>query len=103
MVDGPSNAGRWVTVGRLAGNCGASSGSLITAGGDTRLVYRSDASAFQVFLVGQSDPAASAGYADVECLSACADTQDLTDPAGRYQIRVAATNAPWEVLLQEFR
>ena len=58
---------------------------------------------FQVFLIDQSDPNSSGGFADVECRTACADEQDLTDPAGRYQVKVAATDAPWEVLLQEYR
>ena len=75
-----------------------------TIGGfDTRLVYRSDAVQFQVFLIDQSDPYSSGGFADVECRTACADEQDLTDPAGRYQLKVVATDAPWEVLLQEYR
>ncbi len=92
-----------MTITKLAGNCGASSATLTTAGGDTRLVYRSDATDFEVFLVDQSDPGASSGFADAECHAPCAEIQDLTTSAGRYRLKVAATDAPWEVLLQEFR
>lgn len=101
--DGPNSGGQWVTIASLAGNCGASSAALTTTGVDTRLVYRSDAADFQVFVVDQSDVASSSGFADVECHAPCADTQDLTDPAGRYRLKVVATDAPWQVSLQEFR
>ncbi len=104
MVDEPSgDGGQWVTVARVAGNCGGTSSATATTGGDTRLVYRSDATQFYVFLVDQSNPDASSGFADVECRRTCADVQSLTNPAGQYQIKVVASNAPWEVLLQEYR
>lgn len=103
VVDAPSAQGGWVTVGRLAGNCGGETGPVPLGDVDARLVYRSDASAFQVFLVDQADPSTSSGYADVECDGPCAGVQDLTDQAGRYRIKVAASDAPWEVLLQEYR
>jgi len=92
-----------VTIASLTGNCGGNSPTLTTTGVDTRLVYRSDATDFQVFLVDQSDAASSSGFADAQCQGPCADVQDLTDPAGQYQLKVVATDAPWEVFLQEFR
>ncbi|MDQ6697839.1 MAG: hypothetical protein M3Z46_10340 [Actinomycetota bacterium] len=92
-----------MTIASVSGNCGASTAPLTTTGVDTRLVYRSDATDFQVFLVDQSDAASSSGFADAECHTACADVQDVTDPAGRYRLKVVATDAPWEVSLQEFR
>jgi hypothetical protein len=102
-TDGPSDGGQWVTIANLAGNCGASSPTLTTTGVDTRLVYRSDATDFQVFLVDQADAASSSGFADAECHGSCADIQDLTDTAGQYRLKVVATDAPWEISLQEFR
>ena len=61
MLDDASADGQWVTIGRVAGNCGASSAPTTIAGFDTRLVYRSDATQFQVFLIDQSDPNSSGG------------------------------------------
>jgi len=102
--DGPSSGGRsWVTVARLDGNCGGSSAAFAVRGVDTRLLFRSDAEQFLVFLDDLVDVDAAAGYADVECRSPCADEQILTIGQGRYRLRVAATDAPWEVLLQEYR
>jgi hypothetical protein len=102
--DGPSgDGGSWVTVARIEGNCGGSSTAFGVRGVDTRLVFRSDAEQFLVFLDDLVDVDAAAGYADVECRSPCADEQILTIGEGRYRLRVAATDAPWEVLLQEYR
>jgi hypothetical protein len=102
--DGPSGGGRsWVTVARLDGNCGGASSAFGVRGVDTRLLFRSDAEQFLVFLDDLVDVDAAAGYADVECRTPCADEQILTIGQGRYRLRVAATDAPWEVLLQEYR
>ena len=102
--DGPSGDGRsWVTVARIEGNCGGSSAAFGVGGVDTRLLFRSDAEQFLVYLDDLVEVDAAAGYADVECRTPCADEQILTVGKGRYRLRVAATDAPWEVLLQEYR
>jgi hypothetical protein len=90
-------------VARLDGNCGGSSAAFGVRGVDTRLLFRSDAEQFLVFLDDLVEIDAAAGYADVECRTPCADEQILTIGEGRYRLRVAATDAPWEVLLQEYR
>lgn len=104
QVDGPSgDGGRWVTVGSLDGNCGASGGAFQTSGVDTRIVFRSDAEQMVVFLDDVDDPDASAGYADVECRQRCAGNLILVTQSGEYRIRVQATDGPWEVQVQEYR
>ena len=46
---------------------------------------------------------ATAGYADADCAGPCSDSQVLVDQAGDYFLQVRAGNAPWQVLVQEYR
>lgn len=95
---------RWVTVGRLAGNCDLSSGRFRLQGIDTRLVWRSDADAFAVFVVdavGGRD--ATAGFADGQCAGPCSERQAIVPAPGEYALEVQAGDAPWEVEVQEYR
>jgi hypothetical protein len=105
VIEGPSgDGGRWVTVAQLSGNCGGQSAPFRLSGQrDTRVVYRSDAAQFLGFIDDIDEPDAAADYAAVDCGTPCADMQDLTDGAGSYRIRVSATDAPWELLVQEYQ
>ena len=105
VVEAPAGAGaaQWVTIAQLAGNCGALSAPFPTSVAETRVVYRSDASHFVVFVVDLADPGAASGLADVECQGPCADQQPLTGVPGTRRLSVSATDGPWELLVQEFR
>ncbi len=102
--DDGSNGKRWITLVRLSGNCDASSSRVHVKGVDTRLVFRNDADSFYAFVIdAEQGIEGSAGYADAECTGPCSDTQVLVNPEGDYSLRVQAGDAPWEVLLQEYR
>lgn len=95
---------RWVTVGRLTGSCDASSEPFQLLGVDTRLVWRSDADSFAVFVVDVVQGRdASAGFSDGQCAGPCSETQPIVLVAGRYTLEVQAGEAPWEVEVQEYR
>jgi hypothetical protein len=95
---------RWVTVGQLSGACDRSSAAFHLRGIDTRLVYRSDADSFTVFLVdAKKGLDATAGYADADCAGPCSESQVLVDQAGDYFLQVHAGDAGWQVLVQEYR
>jgi len=95
---------RWVTVGRLTGNCDASSGPFRLQGIDTRLVWRSDADSFVVFVVDAvQGREATAGFADGECAGSCSEGQPIVPRAGDYTLEVQAGDGPWEVEIQEYR
>jgi hypothetical protein len=98
------NGQRWVTVQRLTGSCDASSSPFHVRGIDTRLVWRSDADSFAVFVVdARLGRDASAGFADAQCAGSCSESQPLVPVAGDYTLEVQAGAAPWEVEIQEYR
>lgn len=100
----PTPAGRWTTAGSLSGNCDAHSQIFHLRGIDTRLTWRSDTSEFVVWVVdtrGGLDVAG--GFADIECSARCADQRSVTLQAGDYYLQVQASNAPWQVSVQEYR
>lgn len=105
VVDAPAAAGvpRWITVTRLFGNCGGVSAPFPTTDVATRIVYRSDAVHFMVFVVDLADPGGAGGYADVECQAPCAAQQPVTGAPAPHQLKVMATDGPWELLVQELR
>lgn len=95
---------RWVTVGRLTGACDASSPPFQLLGIDTRLVWRSDANSFAVFVVDVVQGRdASAGFSDGQCAGPCSESQPIVPAAGRYTLEVQAGDGPWEVEVQEYR
>lgn len=95
---------RWVTVVRLAGNCDLASSEFQLRGIDTRLVWRSDADSFTVFLVDTiRGRDATAGFAEGECAGPCSENQPIIPPTGSYRLEVQAGAAPWEVEIQEYR
>ena len=95
---------RWVTVGRLAGSCDATSPAFRLRGIDTRLVWRSDADSFVALIVDAvRGTDASAGFADAQCIQPCSVNQAIVPAPGDYTLQVQAGQAPWEIEVQEYR
>lgn len=95
---------RWVTAGRRAGRCDASSSTFHLRGVDTRLVWRSDADSFVALMVDASQGTeATAGFADADCTGPCSEAQAIVPAAGDYFLQVQAGDAPWEIEVQEYR
>lgn len=95
---------RWVTATRLTGNCDGSSSPFRLRGIDTRLVWRSDADSFTVFVVDVTQGReGSAGFSDAQCAAACSESQAVVPAAGDYTLEVQAGDGPWEVEIQEYR
>jgi len=88
----------------LGGRCDLSGPRLHLSGTDTRIVWRSDATSFVVLLDDTSDSTPDGtGYPAVACDGPCAASQFLVERSGEYVVRVQATDAPWQVLVQEYR
>lgn len=95
---------RWVTVSEISGSCDLQGSRFSLSGTDTRLVFRSDASTFNAFVVdAKTGIEGTAGYPHAQCAGPCSDTQFLTDPAGTYNLRVQADGGPWQLLIEEYR
>jgi hypothetical protein len=91
-------------VGSLEGSCDAASGVLHLQGVDTRLVYRSDGGDLTVVVVDPSQATSpTTAPADAKCSTPCSETAPIDRRAGDYVVRVQAGDAPWQVLVQEYR
>ena len=93
-----------MTVGRLDGICNGKSAAFHITGVDTRLLFRSDADSFAVFLVdAKLGLDATSGYSDGDCSGKCSANQVLVDRAGDYYLMVQAGDGLWQVAVQEYR
>jgi hypothetical protein len=102
--DSAQDGKRWVTVQSLTGNCDGASAAFELRGIDTRLVVRNDAMSLDVFVVDVDQGRdATAGFSDVSCPGPCAGFQALVLQPGRYRLEVQADDAPWQILVQEYR
>ncbi|MEO7836556.1 MAG: hypothetical protein ABIS21_02805 [Acidimicrobiales bacterium] len=101
----PDSSGReWVRVGALTGTASGTSPAFRLAGVDTRLVYRSEAGSFTVFVVDEARGLdATAGFADLECDRPCAGEMVLVNQPGAYRLEVRTAGGPYEVVIEEYR
>ncbi len=102
--DSANGGKKWVTVSQLSGSCDLEGSRFSLKGMDTRLVFRSDASNFNAFVIdSKTGIQGTAGFPHAQCTGPCSDSDFLTEPAGQYTLRVQADGGPWQLLIQEYR
>lgn len=94
----------WVEVITLSGTSEKRSDNFRLTGGQARLVYKSSAGVFGVYVLKSNDSLEkSGGFTEVSCSAACEDQTRLVKTAGEYYLDVKVSRGSWSVTIEELR